>query len=172
MFLGYVNRNGLAPGGRDKKVAHHRCCGAGPDKIDDVGEIEARAWLYSVLVGDAGVAEDEAEKAVNGVFANTRMLRLRAESVATAAHATVRLPEGTRWWEATGKRAKDRLLAGDMDEYAEGWIAEIVDPAPDCWDPNWPESKAFHAVEIPEGKATGDTFVAGDGSGTRGRCRG
>jgi hypothetical protein len=69
--------------------------------------------LRSVLVGHAGFAEDEAARAVDGVFANPRRLRERAESVATAAHATARLAEGARWWNTTGKPAKDRPLAGD-----------------------------------------------------------
>jgi hypothetical protein len=136
-----------------------------------MGEAEARAWLVGVLVEDAGFGVRDAERAVDGVFATPGLQRMRAESAATAAFATIRLPEGKEWWATTGRSTKDRLVAGDSDAWPDDRIAEIVSPAPDSWDPNWPESKTLHEVAVPEGASVGQTFVAGNGAGLRGTFR-
>lgn len=44
-------------------------------------------------------------------------------------------------------------------------MAEIVSPAPDAWDPSWPEDKAFGGVLLPSGSSIGETSVAGYGGG-------
>jgi hypothetical protein len=44
-----------------------------------------------------------------------------------------------------------------------------VSSSPNNWDPNWPEGKTFSAVELPNGSKPGETFIAGNDMGTRGR---
>lgn len=40
-------------------------------------------------------------------------------------------------------------------------------PAPDVHDVNWPSSKVFWAVDVPEELSVGDGFLVGDGMGQR-----
>lgn len=136
-----------------------------------VGDHEVRAWLGTLLTEEAGFTQAEADSVVAGVFADPKWSRSRAEVVATVAYATARLPGGQSWWISEGQAAKERLMDGDRCVEVEGWIAEVVSPATDTWDPNWPEDKTFHEVELPKGSKVGETFVGGNGLGTHGRFR-
>ena len=136
-----------------------------------MGDHEVRVWLAAALTEEAGFTSVEANSVIAAVLAEPRWARSCAESVATVAYATARMPRGRVWWISEGKSAKEQLMDGDRIVQVEGWIAEVASPATDGWDPNWPEAKTFHEVELPPDSQVGDTFIAGDGLGTHGRFR-
>lgn len=140
-------------------------------KISHVSENEARAWLQGLLIEEAGFAQDEAQRTVSFVFADGATAQLQAMSVAIAARATSRLPGAAAWWSYAGRDYKGALLEGRGLEEVGCWVAETISPAPDGWDPNWPDSKRFNAIDLPEDCRVGDSFIVGDGMGSRGRFR-
>ena len=128
-------------------------------------------WLRRILSEEAGFSSDEARLASTANCWSRDVFSLgSAMTAATTAKATRRLPGGRDWWTGQGRRWKQAVIEGKAGE-AEAHIAELLaEPAPDEWDPNWPESKRSRVL-IMDGAKIGDEFVVGNGEGIRGRFR-
>ncbi len=139
----------------------------------ELSQEHVRRWLRGILVDEAGFGDSEAQLAAEAACSSPRgsFNLIGAITAATGVRAMSRVPGGKAWWSTDGKWAKEHLIAGKVDE-AVYRIAEMVaEPAPDDWDPNWPEHKAFALISVPDGAAIGDEFVVGNGGGSRGRFR-
>jgi hypothetical protein len=137
-----------------------------------VAEADVRAWLQGVLIEEAGFSPDEADHATQACCTWHGSFSLgQAISAAIGARATSRLPGGKDWWCGSGRWAKDYLLAGQADSATYRIAEMLAEPAPDEWDPNWPDYKRFKVVSLPDGAVVGDEFVVGNGEGERGRFR-
>jgi hypothetical protein len=91
---------------------------------------------------------------------------IATELVCMAREVTTR-PDPAGWWAAVLPTAYGRLLlAGEPDELLCRLAEEHADPAPDCWDPNWPPHKVGR-VMVPIGAEVGHRELVGDGMGSR-----
>jgi hypothetical protein len=140
--------------------------------VETVSENAVVTWLVGLLGTEAGFDPEEAAAAAEACARGRGTFNVEAAATAaTAAIATRRLPGGADWWRSEGQREKAALLRGDADTAAYQ-IAELVaEPAPDEWDPNWPENKQFRSIQLPAGAKVGDQFVVGNGEGHRGNFR-
>jgi len=139
--------------------------------IRTMEELPIRFWLEKLLVNEAGFDRAEAAHAVAALSAAPDWNPRRVLNLATGLLASPRLPGGKEWWDGEeGRKWKGWLLEGRGPDLHQQ-MAEIVSPAPDCWNINWPEHKRFRVVDPPEGSALGDMFIVGDGEGRRGLFR-
>lgn len=124
-------------------------------------------WVKGELLGRLGLSDAEAE----GVASACCVFKGRpspggAATVVAIARAVVSLPAAREWWERHGSEARQSLLRGFGD--VEGDLAEaLAPPAPDVLDMNWPSSKVFWAVDVPDELSVGDELLVGDGMGQR-----
>jgi hypothetical protein len=143
-----------------------------------MGESAVLGWLGSLLVEYVGFSESEALDAATkcALFRNYEHPEgvfswQDAAVAATAITATPLLANGADWWQAEGQICREWLIQGKGAE-CESRIAEtLAPPAPDGWDPNWPEAKRFRVVDIPQNASVGDEFLVGNGEGVRGLFR-
>lgn len=120
-------------------------------------------WVARELRAGAGFSEEEARRAAAHCCSEHAGIGVAATAVAVARGTTL-VPEGKGWWT---ERLKEHVISGNPAE-AEVRLGEaIAEPAPDAWDSNWPDGKTFRVVPIPPGLTVGDTFVVGDGMGSR-----
>lgn len=137
-----------------------------------MSETDVRTWLRELLINEAAFSNDEAKQAAAACCLWKGSFELGgAISAAIGARTSPRLPGGKNWWNGAGRWAKDHLLAGRADEATYKIAEMLAEPAPDDWDPNWPDSKRFSRITLPEGAAVSDEFVVGNGEGQRGRFR-
>jgi len=137
-----------------------------------VTDLAVVRWLEDLLRTEAAFDPEEAAQAaeactnVRGSFSVNG-----AATAAAAAIASRRLPGRSEWWRTEGLREKAALLRGEPDNAAYPIAERLAEPAPDAWDPSWPEQKRFNAVDLPVGAKLGDEFIVGNGEGHRGRFR-
>ena len=135
-------------------------------------EQAVRSWLEGLLRTEAGFDAHDAAAAAEAC--STRRGEFSVDGAATAATAVIatrRLPGGAAWWRTEGQNQKTALLRGEPDGAAYPIAELLAEPAPDEWDPNWPEHKRFKAVPIPRSAKVGDEFTVGNGEGHRGRFK-
>ena len=125
-------------------------------------------WLADELAA-SGMPAVQAAGAAEAVVEKSRANPVQAATAVCAARAVARLPEGAGWWSRSdfwAVLARERLLAGDPDVAFAAIGERLADPAPDAWDPNWPPTKVAWAL-LPEDPHVGQTFVVGNGEGSR-----
>jgi hypothetical protein len=136
------------------------------------------AWVGAALERGAGFPPDLALLAANlGCHTASHVCIYKAAEVIAVAWGTTRLPAGTAWWRGLGAGLMEKIQI--QPDRAFHWVDEaycaigesLAEPAPDAYDPNWPSHKAFWAVDIPDGRRVGDTFVVGSGMGDRYRMK-
>ena len=125
--------------------------------------VELLAYRFT----DTGLSRYEARQAAEAVCWNPRgNFSVGAATAVAAVSATHELPGGKIWWDSpVGARCRQALVDGNGDD-AYVTIGELLaPPAPDNWDPNWPDDKLFGW--LPTGAKAGDRFLLGSGMGHR-----
>lgn len=127
-----------------------------------------RLWLAHELAA-SGMPAVQAGGAAEAVVEKSRANPVQAATAVCAARAVARLPEGAGWWSRSdfwAVPAREKLLAGDPDVAFAGIGEGLAEPAPDAWDPNWPPTKVAWTL-LPEDAYVGQTFLVGNGEGSR-----
>ena len=137
--------------------------------VEDLG-----AYLASELTAHFGLSARDAQALADtaasraarsrGEYAGDEASKLLALCRVTAHFAWIR----DLWDTETGQRLRQRL--GTLGGLDTAWVTlnELASsPAPDELDINWPDSKLFRAVTLPQGARAGDRFVVGGGDGWR-----
>jgi hypothetical protein len=130
--------------------------------------VSLRLWLADELAA-SGLPADQAVGAASAVVERSRANPVQAATAVSAARAVARLPEGAGWWNRSdlwAAQARGMLLAGDPDVAFAAIGEQLAEAAPDAWDPNWPPHKVAWAL-LPDHPHVGQTFVVGNGEGSR-----
>jgi len=91
----------------------------------------------------------------------------RVASLVAVCRVTRHIPGVREWW-ATPESVRYFDAFVEWPGAAWGRINELyAAPAPDAFDPNWPDYKVQRVVEVPPNALAGDQFVLGDGEGSR-----